>query len=288
MTIKASVVRTIVAAVSAAALFLPAACGSTTANGGADAANSGDVTQQTVVPGTLTIATGQPTYSPWVLNDKPESGEGYEAAVAYAVADKLGFAKDKVTWTRTTFDAAIAPGAKDWDFNIQQFSITEDRKKAVDFSPSYYNATQALVVNKTGKYANATKLSDFKDAAVGAMVGTTSYDYAVKDIKSDIQTFNDNAVLAQALDSGQIDAAVVDTPTAVNFVESGQVKQGKVAGAIEGSEDPQGLGIVLPKGSQLTSPVTDAVNALIKDGTLKQLQEKWLAAYTTDVPVLKK
>ena len=286
MTIRTSIVRTAVAALSVAALSFAAACGSST-SGGSDAA-SGDAAQSTVVPGTLTIATGQPTFSPWVLNDKPESGEGYEAAVAYAVADKLGFPKDKVTWTRTTFDAAIAPGTKDWDFNIQQFSITEDRKKAVDFSPSYYNATQALVVNKTGKYASATTLSDFKDASVGAMVGTTSYDYAVKDIKSDIQTFNDNAVLAQALDSGQIDAAVVDTPTAVNFVESGQVKQGKVAGAIEGSEDPQGLGIVLPKGSPLTAKVTDAVNALDKDGTLKQLQEKWLAAYTTDVPVLKK
>lgn len=287
MTFKTSFARTAIAALSAAALFLPAACGSTGSTG-SDAAASGDVTQQTATPGTLTIATGQPTYTPWVLNDKPESGEGYEAAVAYAVADKLGFPKDKVTWTRTTFDAAIAPGAKDWDMNIQQFSITEDRKKAVDFSPSYYNATQALVVNKDGKYADADSLSDFKDAAVGAMVGSTSYDYAVKDIKSDIQTFNDNAVLAQALDSGQIDAAVVDTPTAVNFVDSGQVKKGKVAGAIEDSEDPQGLGIVLPKGSPLTSKVSDAVNALQKDGTLKKLQEKWLAAYTTDVPVLKK
>ena len=119
------------------------------------------------------------------------------------------------------------------------------------------------------------------------MVGTTSYDFAKDKIKSDIQTFNDNAVLAQALDANQLDAIVFDTPTAVNVVESNQVKNAKVIGQIPGSEDPQGMGIVLPKGSKLTAKVTDAVNALEKDGTLKSLQEKWLAAYTTDIPELK-
>ena len=119
------------------------------------------------------------------------------------------------------------------------------------------------------------------------MVGTTSYSFAKDKIKSDIQTFNDNDALVQALDSKQIDALVIDTPSSVNIVRSKQVKDGVVLGQIAGSEDKEGTGLVLPKGSKLTADVTKAVNALEKDGTLKKLQEKWLAEYTTDVPVLK-
>ena len=243
---------------------------------------------ETVTADTLTIATGEPSYTPWVLNDAPEEGEGYEAALAYAVADKLGYSKDQVKWVRTTFDAAIAPGAKDWDMNIQQFGITDERKKAVDFSPSYYNPTQALVVRGDSKYASATAVSDFKDATIGVMVGTLAYDFAKEKLAdSTIQTFNDNATLAQALDANQIDALVMDTPAAVNVATSGQVTDGKVVGQIPDTEDPQGMGIVLPKDSALTDKVTKAINEMIEDGTLQELQEKWLAEYTTDVPTLK-
>ena len=282
-----TVQRAVAVSLSAISLTAVAACGNTNASSSATKTDSSNVTQQTIIPGTLTVATDKPAYTPWVLDDKPESGKGYESAIIYALADKLGFKKDAVKWTRTTFDAAIAPGAKDWDLNIQQFSITDERKKAVDFSPSYYNPTQAVVVRKDSKFASAKSASDFKDAAVGAMVGTTSYDFAKEKLNSNIQTFNDNAVLVQALDAGQIDALVVDTPTAVNIVESNQVKNAKVVGQIPGSEDPQGMGIVLPKDSKLTAKVSDALNDLEKDGTLKQLQDKWLAAYTTDIPTLK-
>lgn len=264
------------------ALAFTAGCGST------GSSESADSTQETVTADTLTIATGEPSYTPWVLNDAPEEGEGYEAALAYAVADKLGYSKDQVKWVRTTFDAAIAPGAKDWDMNIQQFSITDERKKAVDFSPSYYNPTQALVVRGDSKYASATAVSDFKDATIGVMVGTLAYDFAKEKLAdSTIQTFNDNATLAQALDANQIDALVMDTPAAVNVATSGQVTDGKVVGQIPDTEDPQGMGIVLPKDSALTDKVTKAINEMIDDGTLQELQEKWLAEYTTDVPTLK-
>lgn len=264
------------------ALAFTAGCGST------GSSESADSTQETVTADTLTIATGEPSYTPWVLNDAPEEGEGYEAALAYAVADKLGYSKDQVKWVRTTFDAAIAPGAKEWDMNIQQFSITDERKKAVDFSPSYYNPTQALVVRGDSKYASATAVSDFKGATIGVMVGTLAYDFAKEKLAdSTIQTFNDNATLAQALDANQIDALVMDTPAAVNVATSGQVTDGKVVGQIPDTEDPQGMGIVLPKDSALTDKVTKAINEMIEDGTLQELQEKWLAEYTTDVPTLK-
>ena len=255
---KRHIVRTIAATVSILALSFTAACGSgqSTASNSAD---SDDITQQTYKPGKLTIATGQPAYEPWVMNDKPESGEGYEAAVAYAVADKLGFKKSDVVWTRTAFD-----------------------------TPSYYNDSQSVVVKKDSKFANATKVSDLKDATVGVMVGTLAYDYAKANIKDDIQTFNDDAALAQALDAGQIDALVTSTVECVYMVQSEQVKDAKVLGRLPDSEDKSGMGIVLPKDSKLTAAVTKAVDDLNADGTIKKLQDKWLAEYTTDLTELKK
>lgn len=270
--------RLTAALLTVAALAGTSACGS---------GSSDQSAQDTVTADTLTVATGEPAYEPWVIDNKPESGKGYESALIYAIADKLGYSKKQVTWKRTTFDAAIAPGTKDWDLNIQQFSITDQRKKAVDFSPSYYNPTQSIVVRGDSKYASATSLSDFKGATIGAMVGTTSYDYAKQKLSSDVQTFNDNATLAQALDADQIDALVMDTPAAVNVATSSQVKNGKVVGQIPGSEDKQGMGIVLPKDSPLTSKVSKALNELKKDGTLDKLQSTWLKAYTTDIPTLK-
>nr|WP_303779578.1 ABC transporter substrate-binding protein [Bifidobacterium catenulatum] len=268
-----------------AALLTIATLTGASACGGSN--SSSQSTQDTVTTNKLTVATGEPAYEPWVIDNKPESGKGYESALVYAIADKLGYSKNQVEWRRTTFDAAIAPGTKDWDLNIQQFSITDQRKKAVDFSPSYYNPTQSIVVRGDSKYASATSLSDFKGATIGAMVGTTSYDYAKQKLSTNVQTFNDNATLAQALDADQIDALVMDTPAAVNVATSSQVKNGKVVGQIPGSEDKQGMGIVLPKDSPLTSKVSKALNELKQDGTLRQLQNTWLKAYTTDIPTLK-
>lgn len=263
--------RAVLAGTAALMLTFTAACSSSGASS----------SSETVTEGKLTIATGQPAYTPWVLNDKPESGEGYEAAVAYAVAEELGYKKSDVKWTRTTFDSAIAPGAKDWDMNIQQFSITQERKKAVDFSPSYFNTTQAIVVKSDNKFASASSLADLKDAVVGSMTGTTSATVAQSSIKDDIKLYNNNDDAVAALSSGQIDVLIVDTPTAVNMVDSKQAgKNGKVLGQIANSEDKDGMGIVLPKGSKLTSKVTKAINTLKDNGTLDKLQSKWLAEYT--------
>lgn len=290
---KHGIIRAAAAAVNIVALAFSAACGSANnsssdnTNNTASSNSSSDIKQQTVTPGKLTIATGDPAYEPWVMNDKPESGEGFEAALAYDVADKLGFDKSDVVWIRTTFDSAIAPGAKDWDLNIQQFGITDERKQAVDFSSGYYKDTQSVVVKKDGKFASAKSLADLKDAVIGVMVGTQAYTIVKDKIKDDIQTFNDDASLGQALDAGQIDALVTNTVESVYMVQSEQIKDAKVLGRIAGSEDKDGLGIVLPKDSKLTSAVTKAVDELNSDGTVKQLQDKWLAEYTTDLTELK-
>ena len=277
---RKTVRRLTAAALTTVTLMAGAACGSSSSSSEQSAAKQ-DITQQTIKPGTLTIATGDPAYAPYVQDNKPESGKGYEAAVAYAVAEKMGFDKAHVTWIRTTFDAAIAPGSKDYDLNIQQFSITPERRQAVDFTPSYYNSTQSLVVRKNSPYASATSLAQIKDAKIGAMVGSTSYEMAHKLVKPDIDTFNDDVASSQALDANQIDALVVDTPSAVTMVDSKQVKDAKILGQIKGSQDPEGMGIVLPKGSKLTPAASKAVTTLKKDGTLDKLQKQWLHVYTS-------
>ena len=277
---------------TAAALSLGlAACGGASNDTSADTdAASGDVKDLTFEPGKLTVATSEPAWTPWVMNDDPESGEGFEAALIYALAEQMGYAKEDVVWTRTTFDEAYAPGQHDWDLNIQQVSITEDRKKAVDFSPAYFRPMQSVIVKADGKYAKATTCADFADATFAVMVGTTAYDY-VKDIikggsADGIDVFNDDSDAVAAVTNGQADALVTDTPQAVYMVESEQLENGIVVGQIPGTEDPEGLGITLAKDSPLTPFVADAMNAILDDGTVQGLIDQWLASYTTDIPTL--
>ncbi len=280
------------AALAAAGLAGCSSASSSTDSGseGGSAATS-DVKKLTVTEGKLTIATGNPAYTPWVMDDDPESGEGFEAALAYKLAEQMGFDDDDVVWTRTTFDEAYAPGEKDWDLNIQQVSISDERKKAVDFSPAYFRPTQSVVLLKDSKYAKATSCSDLADATIAVMAGATAYDYVMDKIKggSDegIDVFDDDAAAAQAVSAGQCDALVTDTPSAVYMVDSDQIENSEVVGQIPGSEDKDGLGICLAKDSALTPYVTDAMNALSDNGTLQELQDKWLAEYTTDIPTLK-
>ncbi|MCU1507808.1 MAG: transporter substrate-binding protein [Glaciihabitans sp.] len=236
-----------------------------------------------VTPGKFTVATGQPAYEPWVVGDKPESGKGFEAAVAYAVAGKLGFAQSDVVWVRTGFDEAIAPGAKNFDVNLQQFSITADRKKAVDFSSPYYETAQAVVTLKGSKAEHATSIADLKGLLIGAASGTTSFAAIESTIKptAGAQAFNSNDDAKLALKNGQVDAIVLDVPTAAYFVEKG-ITLGRLQTPVGTSDQ---FGILLEKGSSLTAAVTTAVDDLTADGTLKKLQQTWLADYTS-VPVL--
>jgi polar amino acid transport system substrate-binding protein len=244
------------------------------------------VKQLTVKPGTLTIATGKPAYSPWVIDDKPESGNGFEAAVAYAVADKLGFTKDQVVWKRTTFDAAIAPGPKAWDFNLQQYSITDQRKKAVDFSSPYYTTTQAVLTYNGSPVAGATSLAELKAAKFGVTVGTTSQTTLTSLIAptSQPKVFSSNEDAVQALKSKQIEALVVDLPTAL-YLSAAVIDNGKIIGQLADNTGGDQYGLVLPKGSKLTTAVSAAMDALAADGTLKALEKTWLSD-SIKVPVL--
>ena len=270
------------AAAGAAAALVLAGCANTAESDG-DAGAEGS---STVTPGTLTIATGEPAYAPWVLNDDPESGEGFEAAVAYAVAEQLGYAAEDVTWVRTTFEAAIAPGAKDWDFNIQQFSITDERREAVDFSSPYYVTTQTVVAAKGSPAEHASSIEDLKDVVIGVAAGTTALPVAEEVIapNTDIQVFNTNDDAVAALQNGTIDVLVTDLPSAY-YVRDAQLEgNGVIVGQLPSDERGDELGLVLPKGSALTDEVTAAVDALREDGTLAELETTWLAEQ--DAPIL--
>lgn len=233
----------------------------------------------TVASGTLTIATGEPAYYPWILDDAPETGNGFEGAVAYAVATQLGFSNDEVTWVRTTFDGAVAPGEKNFDFNLQQFSITADRQKVVDFSSPYYTAPQAIVSYQGSKIEGITSIADLKNAKLGAAVGTTSLDAIENQIGTKAQVFNDNAAGVSALKNGQIDGLVVDLPTAF-YLSGVEVDKGIIVGQLPSTGSGDQFGLLLSKDSALTACLSAAVDAITADGTLAAITEKWLATET--------
>jgi polar amino acid transport system substrate-binding protein len=275
--------RPATAAIAAAAALAVVLTGCQT--GGTDAGDGGS---DYVTEGKLTIGTGEPAYYPWVIDDAPESGEGFEAAIAYAVAEELGFAAEDVVWVRTTFDEAIAPGPKDFDFNLQQFSITEERAEAVDFSSPYYETTQVVITTEASAAAGATSIADLQGYLIGAQVGTTSFDAIEQQIQptAGAQVFNTNDDAKLALEAGQVDAIVVDLPTAF-YLTGVELTGGIIIGQLPKPDGKSGdeFGLVLAKDSPLTADVTAAVDALREDGTLQAIADEWLAD-AADAPVL--
>ena len=228
----------------------------------------------TLTPGSITFGTDQPAYPPWFVDDVPANGKGFESAVAYAVADRLGYGKDNVKWVRVPFNAAIAPGPKTFDANLNEFSITDERKQAVDFSSPYFNVTQAVVAVQSSPAAQVKSLAGLNGLKLGAQVGTTSYT-AAKAIDADVAVFNNNDDAKAALTNGQIDALVLDLPTA--FEVQSELDNGVIVGQLPaGSEKAEQFGIVLDKGSPLTACVSKAVDDLGNDGELFKLQKVWL------------
>ncbi len=276
--------RTVLVASLAASVLFATGCAS-----GTTPAASGTPTAEDpyVTPGKLTIATGETAYEPYVIDDAPESGEGFEAAVAYAVADELGFAAEDVVWVRTSFEAAIAPGPKSFDFNIQQYTITDERKQAVDFSSPYYSASQSIVAIKGGPAEGVTDIAGLKDLQLGAMTGSTSAATVEQAIAPNVtpQYYSSNEDAVAALGANQIDAIVLDTPTAyvaANFY----IDDAFLVGELPAAGVPDQWGLLLAKDSPLTDRVTAAVDALREDGTLTQLEAEWLAVLTEGVPLL--
>jgi len=275
----------IFAAVTIAAALTLSGCAKSDSATTDSAASCAKADLATVTDGKLTIATGEPAYYPWIIDDKPETGNGFEGAVAYAVAKQLGFTNDEVVWVRTTFDSAVTPGEKNFDFNLQQFSITAERQNAVDFSSPYYTAPQAIVSYKGSKIEGKSSLADLKSAKLGAAVGTTSLDAISTQIGSKPQVFNDNAAGVSALKNKQIDGLVVDLPTAF-YLSGAEVPNGLIVGQLPSTGSGDQFGLLLTKGSKITSCVSGAVDAITADGTLAAITDKWLAT-DAGAPVLK-
>jgi polar amino acid transport system substrate-binding protein len=257
--------------------------------GSGSAAACAPGTLQTKTADTLTIGTDKPAYSPWFEDGDPSNGKGFESAVAYAVAGKLGYDKAAVKWVTASFTSVIQPGTKPFDLDVNQFSITPERQKAVDFSSGYYDVTQAVVTTKDSKAAGVKDLAGLAGLKLGAQVGTTSYKAITDVIKpsSAPKVFDDNDKAKLALANGQIDALVVDLPTAL-YLAAADLKDGVVVGQLPpaSSGTIEQFGLVLEKGSSLTTCVSQAVDALRADGTLKTLETTWLTD-AAGAPLLK-
>ncbi len=273
------------AALPAVAALALAGCASeadtTTASASPAPTSSQDCTAenlQTLTPGTLTVGTDTPAYPPYFIDDDPSNGKGFESAVAYAVAEQLGFTSDQVTWVTVPFNKSYAPGAKDFDFDINQISITPKRAKAVDFSDGYYTVNQAVVALEDSPIANATSLQELQSAKLGAQVGTTSLDFITETIQPTQQpmVYNDTNDAKSALEAGQIDGIVVDLPTAY-YVTAAEFDNAKIVGQFAAQDGGEEFGLLMAKGSPLVSCVNWALTNLKDSGELQQIQDEWLA-----------
>jgi polar amino acid transport system substrate-binding protein len=291
--------------VSALAAVLIAACGSsssssssTTAGAGAPASTAAGTssaatssaaacTKSTLAlhsAGVLTVGTDSPAYPPYFEDNKPANGKGFESAVAYAIAGKLGFNPSEVKWVTEPFDSSYAPGPKSFDFDINEISITKPREKAVDFSAPYYTNPQGIIVSSTSKYAHVTSLAGLRGAKVGVQIGSTSLDATNSVIKPSSQpdVFNTSNDVVAAFKIHRVDAIVVDLATA--FQLTSEIKHSTIAGQFTA---PGGdtWGVLLSKGSKLTPCVNQAIGALQADGTLTALNKRWIAS-AANVPEL--
>lgn len=289
------------AAVAALGALLLSACGSDDATdataapvatdpaGSAAAPTAADCAAgKTLADGALTIGTGDPAYPPYVIDDAPETGQGFEAAVGLAVAEEMGFTGAAVTWVRTSFDAAIAPGEKDFDFNLQQFSINPEREQTVSFSTPYYTTNQAVLGYTDGPGASVTKLSDLKALKLGAASATTSLSFITEVIKPDVEpfAFNSNADAKTALDNKQIDAIITDLPTAL-YITGVEITDAKVFGqfSVDAGGAGEQWGLLFTKDNPLVACADLALAALTASGELAAIQEQWMGEYT-EAPTL--
>jgi polar amino acid transport system substrate-binding protein len=260
---------------------LVAGCGSSTSStsssgsASASACNPGSLKTQS--KGELTVATDKPAYPPYFADDDPTNGRGFESAVAYAIADQLGFKSSDVKWTVEPFNNSYAPGPKNFDFDVNEISITPARSKAVDFSAPYYTANQAVVALPGTSAAGAKSLADLKDSTIGVQIGTTSLDAVNGEIGPSTQpkVFNNSNDVVTALKEHEVDAVVVDLPTAL-YLTAAQVPSAEIVGQFSAPGGDQ-WGALLAKGSPLTACVSKAIDGLRSSGDLAKLNQHWMS-----------
>jgi polar amino acid transport system substrate-binding protein len=278
--------RRLLALMSVLALVI-AACG----NGEAEAPPADDLAvcgpehSALLEPGKLTVGTGDPVFPPWMLNDDPAGGEGFENGLVYALAAELGFERDDVVWIGQTFEEAIAPGTKPYDFAIQQISVTEERQQIVDFSMVYFQPDKALVALADSAVVGATTFAELREASWGATIGTTDLDYIENVIGvTDVAVFDDQAGTFQALLGGQIDATVVALPTAL-FATAVQIPEAEIVALLPADPNDTGHGLLFEQGNELVDCINEGLRAVIADGVVDDLIDRYLVG-DADLPVI--
>src|SRR5882757_5391803 len=270
-----------IVSVLALGLALLAGCGGSKSSEGegttASAANCTPAKMQTHSAGELTVATDKPAYPPYFEEDEPENGEGFESAVGYAIGEQLGYPKAKIKWTVEPFDSSYAPGPKDFDFDLNEVSITPTREKAVDFSAPYYSANQAVVALEDSEAAKAKSLADLKGTKIGVQINTTSLSAVDEEIEpsSKPEVFNGSGDVVTALKNGQVEAVVVDLPTAL-YLTAAQVENATIVGQF-GKAEGEEWGALLGKGSSLTGCVSGAIESLEESGELEKITQRWMS-----------
>jgi polar amino acid transport system substrate-binding protein len=240
---------------------------------------------QTFKDGVLTVGTDKPAFPPYFIDDDPTNGEGFESAVAYAIARELGFEESAVEWTVVPFNASYRPGPKDFDFDVNQISITPQRARRVDFSEPYFTAPQAVIATKRSPAADAASLADLKDATIGVQIGTTSLDAVTASIQPSEQpkVFDDSNAVVTAIKQDQVDAVVVDLPTAL-FLTAVELPNASVVGQFDAPGGDE-WGALLEKDSPLTPCVNEAIATLKESGELDEITQQWMSE-SADAPVL--
>ena len=235
----------------------------------------GDIT--TYKEGVMTVGTDSPAYPPYFEDNDPSNGKGFESAVAYAIADRLGFSRSEVEWTVVPFNSSYAPGPKKFDFDVNQISITPAREKAVSFSIPYYTANQAVLVTEDSGIGEISGLDELQDLKIGVQVGTTSLDAVEEEIDPSTppRVYDNSNDVVQALKQGQVDAVVVDLPTAI-YLRDVEVPNSAVAGQFEAPGGDQ-WGALLARDSDLTKCVNAALESMKDDGTLEEITTRWMS-----------
>ena len=278
------------AAVAASVLAVVAlsSCGQEDSDEPSAAATSEDACADitTVADGKVTVGTSDPAFPPYVIDNDPTNGKGFESAVAYAVADEMGFAEADVDWTFAGFNQLFAPGDKNFDFALNQISITPKREAAVTFSSPYYEASNGVLVLKDSEFADATTLAELQDAKIGVQIATTAIEQVETQIAptQEVAVFDDTTASTQALANGQIDALITDLPTTL-YLSAVEVDGGTVIGQLPGDEAADTWGLVLQKDNALVGCVNQALATLTESGELEQITDQWMTEYNK-APVL--
>lgn len=232
-------------------------------------------------PGQLTVGTGDPVYPPWMLNNDPAGGEGFENGLIYALAAEMGFAPEDVVWVGQTFDQAIAPGPKPYDFAIQQISVTEERSRIVTFSQVYFQPDKAVVALPSSPVVGATTYAELRQARWGATIGTTDLDYLENIIGIDnVAVYDDQVGTFQALQGGLIDATVVALPTAL-FATAVQIPEAAITALLPADPNDRGHGLLFEKDNPLVEWVDDALSTVIARGVVDDLVAQYLVGDTS-------